>query len=169
MDQPPRNPHERLLNRRVLVKAFLWYGLMGSVAAMLGYFLVNLLAGWPATPLAGLGNDADPVYIQATTMTLAGIVFAQIGQVMNCRTEKTSVFKIGLFSNRRIVAGIVFEIALIVFLTLFPPLQGVFHTGPLGVQDYLFLCCIPPIVVAIEELRKAWLRRRDAARVHAER
>ncbi len=169
MDQPPRDPHERLLNRRVLVKAFLWYGLMGSVAAMLGYFLVNLLAGWPATPLAGLGNDADPVYIQATTMTLAGIVFAQIGQVMNCRTEKTSVFKIGLFSNRRIVAGIVFEIALIVFLTLFPPLQGVFHTGPLGVQDYLFLCCIPPIVVAIEELRKAWLRRRDAARVQTER
>ncbi len=165
MDQPPRDPDERLLNKRVLVKAFLWYGLMGSVAAMVGYFLVNVLAGWvPGTPLAGLGNDADPVYVQATTMTLAGIVFAQIGQVMNCRTERTSVFKVGLFSNRRIVAGIVFEIALIVFLTVFPPLQGVFHTAPLGWQDYVFLCCIPPVVVALEELRKAWLRRRFAAK-----
>ena len=130
---------------------------------MVGYFLVNVLAGWvPGAPLAGLGNDADPVYVQATTMTLAGIVFAQIGQVMNCRTERTSVFKVGLFSNRRIVVGIVFEIALIVFLTVFPPLQGVFHTAPLGWQDYVFLCCIPPVVVAIEEARKAWLRRRFA-------
>ena len=164
MDQPPRNPNERLLNRRVLVKAFLWYGLMGSVAAMLGYFLVNILAGWtPGAPLAGLGDDANPIYIQATTMTLAGIVFAQIGQVMNCRTETTSVLKIGLFSNRRILIGIVFEIALIVFLTVFPPLQGVFHTGPLGWQDYVFLCCIPPVVVAIEEARKAWLRHRAHA------
>ena len=163
MDQPPRDPNERLLNKRVLVKAFLWYGLMGSIAAMVGYFLVNVLAGWvPGAPLAGLGNDADPVYVQATTMTLAGIVFAQIGQVMNCRTERTSVFKVGLFSNRRIVVGIVFEIALIVFLTVFPPLQGVFHTAPLGWQDYVFLCCIPPVVVAIEEARKAWLRRRFA-------
>lgn len=161
MDQPPRDPNERLLNRRVLVKAFLWYGLMGSAAAMLGYFLVNLLNGWPAVPLAGEG---DPVYVQATTMTLAGIVFAQIGQVMNCRTERTSVFKIGLLSNRQIVVGIVFEVALIVFLTVFPPLQGVFHTAPLGWQDYVFLCCIPPVVVAIEEARKAWLRRRAARR-----
>lgn len=161
MDQPPRDPSERLLNRRVLVKAFLWYGLMGSAAAMVGYFLVNLLNGWPAVPLAGEG---DPVYVQATTMTLAGIVFAQIGQVMNCRTERTSVFKIGLLSNRQIVVGIVFEVALIVFLAVFPPLQGVFHTAPLGWQDYVFLCCIPPVVVAIEEARKAWLRRRAARR-----
>lgn len=161
MDQPPRDPNERLLNRRVLVKAFLWYGLMGSAAAMVGYFLVNLLNGWPAVPLAGEG---DPVYVQATTMTLAGIVFAQIGQVMNCRTERTSVFKIGLLSNRQIVVGIVFEVALIVFLTVFPPLQGVFHTAPLGWQDYVFLCCIPPVVVAIEEVRKAWLRCRAARR-----
>lgn len=161
MDQPPRDPNERLLNRRVLVKAFLWYGLMGSAAAMVGYFLVNLLNGWPAVPLAGEG---DPIYIQATTMTLAGIVFAQIGQVMNCRTERTSVFKIGLLSNRQIVVGIVFEVALIVFLTVFPPLQGVFHTAPLGWQDYVFLCCIPPVVIAIEEARKAWLRRRAARR-----
>ena len=164
MDQPPRDPNERLLNRRVLVKAFLWYGLMGSVAAMIGYFLVNVLNGWPDVPLAGLGDEADPVYIQATTMTLAGIVFAQIGQVMNCRTEKTSVFKVGLFSNRKILVGIAFEVVLIVFLTMFPPLQGVFHTAPLAWQDYVFLCCIPPGVVAIEEARKAWLRHRDAVR-----
>ena len=111
-------------------------------------------------PLFGVGDDTDPVYIQATTMTLAGIVFAQIGQVMNCRTERTSVLKIGLLSNRRILVGIVFEVALIVFLTMFPPLQAVFHTAPLGWQDYAFLCCIPPVVFVIEEARKAWLRRR---------
>ena len=68
-----------------------------------------------------------------------------------------------LTSNRRILWGILFEIVLIVAITVLPPLQVVFHTTPLAWQDYLFLCCIPPIVVAIEEVRKAWLRRHGSA------
>ena len=97
-------------------------------------------------------------------MTLAGIVFAQIGQVMNCPLREDLGVQDRLFANRQIMIGIVFEVALIVFLTIFPPLQGVFHTAPLAWQDYVFLCCIPPIVIAIEEARKAWLRHRDARR-----
>ena len=66
--------------------------------------------------------------------------------------------------------GIVFEICLIVFITLFPPFQSVFHTSPLGVADYAFLCCLPPLVLAVEEARKALFRRikRRRARASAE-
>ncbi len=157
MDKPPRNLKEPLLNKKLVIKAFLWYGLLGSLFSVLSYLFVNMQNGWPNVPLAG-GND--PIYIKATTMSLAAIVFCQIGAVFNCRTEKQSVFKIGLFSNKRVNLGIVVEIILIFLLVYLPPLQKVFHTAPLGIADWLILCIWPPIVLLVEEIRKAFLRRK---------
>ncbi len=157
MDQPPRNPKETLLNRKLIIKAFLWYGLLGSIASAASYFFVNLTNGWPKIPLAG---GTDPVYIKATAMTLAAIVFCQIGAVYNCRTVKQSVFRVGLFSNKQVNLGIIIEIILIVALAYIPPLQSVFHTAPLDISDWLLLCIWPPLILLIEEGRKAWLRRK---------
>ena len=57
----------------------------------------------------------------------------------------------GLFSNRTINIGIVTEIVLI---TEVPVLQTVFHTTPPGRDDCVYLCCIPFVILGIEELRK---------------
>ncbi len=161
MDQPPRNQKESLLTKKLVVKAFLWYGLLGSIASAFSYFFVNLQNGWPAVPLAG---GVDPVYIKATTMALTGIVFSQIGAAFNCRTEKQSVFHVGLFSNKQVNFGIVFEIILIIALVYLPPLQSVFHTAPLDLRDFLILCAWPPLILVIEEVRKAFLRKKMAKR-----
>ena len=118
--------------------------------------------GWhPGIAMFGVGADLDPVYVRATTMALAAIVFTQIGEVWNCRTETASVFATGLFSNKQINKGILFEIALIVFITLFPPFQGVFHTSPLLLNDYVFLVLLPPVILLIEECRKAIVRKKN--------
>jgi magnesium-transporting ATPase (P-type) len=158
MKRPPRSKREPLLSKRLVWKAFLWYGLMGSAVSMFSYFYVNMQNGWPQVPLVG---GTDPVYIKATAMTLAAIVFSQIGAVFNCRTEKQSVFRIGLFSNKQVNVGILAEILLIVALVYLPPLQTVFHTGPLDLADWLLLCVWPPLILLTEETRKAWLRKRD--------
>ena len=158
MDQPPRNQKEPLLNRNLIVKAFLWYGLLGSIASGISYFFVNMQNGWPKIPLAG---GIDPIYIKATAMTLAAIVFSQIGAVFNCRTERQSVFKIGLFSNKQVNLGVIFEIFLIAALVYLPLFQSIFHTAALDLSDLLLLCVWPPLILMIEEARKAWIRRKD--------
>lgn len=158
MNQPPRNPKEPLLNRKLVTKAFLWYGLLGSIASTISYFFVNIQNGWPSVPLAG---ELDPVYVKATTMALAAIVFSQIGAVFNCRTEKQSAFKVGLLSNKQVNFGIIFEIILIAALVYLPPLQTIFHTAPLDVTDWLLLCIWPPLILFIEEARKAFLRKKS--------
>jgi P-type Ca2+ transporter type 2C len=158
MDQPPRNQNEPLLNRKLITKAFLWYGLLGSLASAISYFYVNIQNGWPNVPLAG---GSDPVYIKATTMALAAIVFTQIGAVFNCRTEKQSIFKVGLFKNKQVNVGIIFEILLMIAFVYLPPLQGIFHTTALNLSDWLLLCIWPPMVFLIEEARKAWTRKKD--------
>ena len=151
MKKPPRDQKEPLLTKKIIGKAFFWYGLLCSVALTISYFFVNYQNGWPMVQLAG---ELDPVYIKATTLTLATIIFCQVGAVYNCRTETESVFKVGLFSNKQINIGVVFEIVLIALLIYIPPLQKIFHTTALNLQDWIYLCIWPPIIVGIEELRK---------------
>ncbi|MFV0352232.1 MAG: cation-translocating P-type ATPase [Oscillospiraceae bacterium] len=158
MDKPPRNRKMPLLNKSVIVKAFFWYGLIAAVISMGAYFFVNLLHGWPNVPLAASGV----VYREATTLTLASIVFCQIGAVLNCRTEKQSVFKVGLFSNKRVLIGILAEIIILCILIYVPFLQPVFNTAPIGLREWIFLVLIPIPVVLIEEARKALVRKKNA-------
>ncbi|AEV94633.1 cation-translocating P-type ATPase [Pediococcus claussenii] len=155
MDQPPRKRKAHLLNRSIIWKAFAWYGLVASIISSGAYFFVNHLnTGWPAKALAASGLD----YREATTMTLAAIVFCQIGAALNCRTQITSLFKIGIFSNHRVMLGILFEICLLAMLIYIPFLQGVFNTASLGWQEWLFLICIPAPLVLVEEWRKKLVR-----------
>lgn len=155
MNKPPRSRNEALLNKEVVIKGFLWYGLLESIVAMFAYFLVNITYGWPDVQLASTGN----VYRQATTMTLASIVFCQVGMVLNCRTEKQSIFKVGLFSNKRVVQGIIFEILLICAIIYIPFLQSIFQTAPIGIKEWAFLIVLPLFILLVEEVRKAIWRR----------
>jgi P-type Ca2+ transporter type 2C len=155
MNKPPRSQKEALLNKGVVIKGFLWYGLLESAVAMFAYFFVNFVNGWPNVPLAGSGF----VYRQATTLTLAAIVFCQVGMVLNCRTERQSVFKVGLFSNIRVMQGIVFEILLISAIMYVPFLQEIFQTAPIGLREWAFLLVLPILILLIEEIRKAIFRR----------
>ena len=124
MNQPPRKRSDHLLNKQVILRAFVWYGLLSSIISTGAYFFVNYQNGWPIQALAASG----PVYMRATTMFLGAIVFTQIANVLNCRTNKISIFKKGLFSNKNIWFGIIFEILLFLFLTVTPGIQQLFHT-----------------------------------------
>ncbi|MCY1713804.1 cation-translocating P-type ATPase [Caproiciproducens galactitolivorans] len=155
MDRPPRSTKETLLNKRLVILAFFWYGLIESAVSMAAYFFVNMLHGWPGVPLASSGM----VYTQATTMALASIVFCQIGVVECARTERQSIFKTGLFTNKNIIRGIVFEIFLITAIMYVPFLQDIFQTASIGWKHWIFLVFCPVPIVALDELRKAYLRR----------
>jgi len=156
MKRPPRSQKEPLLNAKLLGKALLWYGMIESVASMSAYFYFNWLQGWPAVPLASEGT----LYMMATTMTLAGVVVTQVGAVMGCRTDLISVFRIGLFTNRLVLWGIVVELVLLGILIYVPFLQPTFNTGPIGVQEWVYLFAWTPIIFLLDELRKLILRRR---------
>ncbi|WP_052000059.1 cation-translocating P-type ATPase [Schleiferilactobacillus shenzhenensis] len=164
MHRPPRKHGESLLTKGIVVKAFFWYGLLEAILAMVGYFYAN----WNHTGFMGPLASSGLIYRQATTMTLGAIIFTQIGNAMNCRTNKQSIFKAGLFKNKLVNIGIVFEICLFAVLSYAPFMHGLFNTAPLAPTDWIYLVCCPFIVVAIEETRKAWLRHRDAKRGNIE-
>lgn len=92
-------------------------------------------------------------------MTLAAIVFCQVGAVLNCRAQTQSVFKIGLFTNKKVLFGIAFEILLLSALIYIPFLQGIFNTAPIGLLEWGVLALMPIPVVLFEEIRKLISRR----------
>ena len=100
-------------------------------------------------------------------MTMAGIVMAQVGAGLAWRTNRLSLRAIGLWSNRLLLIGIGFEVAMIAVLAYTPGLADIFHTSGLSVWHWLFLLIWPPLVLGADEARKATTRRRrSAADVH---
>ena len=155
MERAPRPRSERLLNRAVLGRVFAWIGPLEGIAAMAAFFFAYLLAGWrPWEPLA----DSGTLYLQATTMTMAGIVMAQIGAGLGWRTNRRSIADIGLLTNHLLLAGIAVETGMVVLLAYTPGLADVFHMSGLGTWHWLFLLGWPPIVLGVEEVRKAIAR-----------
>ena len=157
MSRPPRPRTERLLDRATLGRVFGVLGPLEGLAAMSGFLFAFWLAGWrPWESLA----DSGPLYVQATTMTYACIVMSQVGAGLAWRTNRRSVFGVGLLSNRLLLVGIAVEVALIALLTWVPGLRDVFHMEPLGAWHWAFLLVWPPVLLGVDEARKLVLRRR---------
>jgi len=161
MQRPPRAQKEPLLKPSLLARALLWYGLIESIASMSAYFFLNWRFGWPGVPLA---PDGTQVYMMATTMTLAGVVAAQVGAVFACRSDRASIFKIGFTTNRLVLVGIGVELALLALLVYVPFLHPIFNTAPLDGIDWLYVFAWAPVILVVDELRKAFLRRRESKR-----
>ncbi len=156
MDRPPRPHNERLLNRRTLGRVYGFVGLIVGVAGMTTFFAGYLLAGWrPGEPLADTGS----LYIQATAMTYAGIVAGQVGAGFAFRTARESLLRVGVFSNRLLLAGVAFEVVLLLAILYLPPLQHVFHTTAIDPLAWPVLALWPLLVIGAEEARKAAFRR----------
>jgi magnesium-transporting ATPase (P-type) len=170
MQLPPRAKSKPLLDRSLLLRAYCFLGAIEATLGMLGFFLVWHSYGYDLAKLQAiapsiLSRTADPavtlIYAQATTMTLATIVACQDGNVFACRSERTSIFRLGFFTNPWIWLGIVTEWMLIISIVDLPLLRRVFSTTPLTLWQCLLLLFCPPILLGAEELRKYWFRNRS--------
>ncbi len=157
MDRPPRNLKEHIITQSLLLRAYGWLGLIQSVAAMAAFYFMYWTNGywgqWLDLPASG------PLYRAATAMTLAAVVTTQIGNLFAQRTERMSVFRLGLFTNRLVWVGIASELALIFLIVYVPLFQRVFDTAAFPLENWLFLFAWAPALLLADELRKALLRR----------
>lgn len=126
MEDPPRPRTERLLSWDLLLRAYAFLGLIEAGIAMGGFFLYLYSQGWKwGSPL----DWSSLLYKEATTVTFAGIVAAQVANVFACRSDRISAFRLGWFSNPLILVGVFVELT-ILFLMIYSPLgQMVFGTA----------------------------------------
>ncbi len=155
MSRPPRARQAHLIDW-ALARRAAFLGTIIAAAGLSGYLFAYLTGGWRwGTPLPAEG----PLYARATTMCWAAIVATQAGNALAMRTDRESLLRVGLFSNRLIWPGLASMAAVVLALSYIPALQEVFHTAPLRPADLAFLLIFPPVIIAAEELRKLWVRR----------
>jgi magnesium-transporting ATPase (P-type) len=160
MQEPPRSVKERIFSGGVFLRS-LYVGLIISAGAMYGCLTAWSQGGWHlGMQGAALKSfTGSPAYSIGVTMTFAGIVVAQVGNVLACRTHKVSLFKTSPRSNRWIWLGILAQISILSALIYVPVLQPFFGTTAIGPVQWAFLVFLACIVILAEEIRK-WFARR---------
>jgi magnesium-transporting ATPase (P-type) len=158
MARPPRRRQEHIISWGLLARAYLWLGLIQSLAAMAAFYFQYWTHGFwgQCTNLPAGGT----LYRSATAMTLAAVVATQIGNLFAQRTERSSVLRAGLFSNKLAWAGVLVEVILVGVIIYTPWLQPIFDTAAFPLANWLFLLAWMPALLIADELRKAWLRAR---------
>jgi calcium-translocating P-type ATPase len=162
MQRPPRARNERLLSWGILVRAYLFLGVLEAAAAMAVFFFVLDKAGWHY----GITLDkADLLYLQATSACLATIVVMQMMNVFLCRHPFKSSLSFGLISNPYILVGLMAELGVILFIIYTPSGNWLFGTAPIGANIWLLALACAVLMWVMEELRKVWVRRSLALRI----
>ncbi|OYD71041.1 cation-translocating P-type ATPase [Rhodococcus sp. OK302] len=158
MDRRPRKATENVVDRAMLIRS---WGLLGGVSALavMVLFMATLVSGgWTFGADVSTG-PLEHTWKLATTMSFLGIVSCQIGTAVAARTEHASLRQIGLFSNRLLLWGIVFEVTFAAVVVTVPPIQRVFGTVTPEWYQVLWLLPLPILVWGCDEVWR-WMRRR---------
>jgi magnesium-transporting ATPase (P-type) len=163
MDRPPRPRKESVIQPPLLLRAWLFLGLISAGLQMAGFFYVLTRAGWSVGDPTGEGTPLHHAYLEATTMTFFSMVVCQIGTAFAARTDRASLRSIGVFSNPLLLWGIAFELALAALFIYAPPFQSLLGTAALDIGALAFAAPFPFIVWGADELRRYVVRRVEAA------
>ncbi len=140
MRRPPYHPKENILGRG-MGRHIIWVGILMaclSVSVGYGYWRVNH-PNWQ-------------------TMLFTTLTLSQMAHVMAIRSERGSLFQIGLLSNKPLLAAVMLTIGLQLGLIYVPFLRGVFKTMALSPHDLGLSILLSSSVFAAVELEK-WLMR----------
>ena len=86
------------------------------------------------------------------TLTLATLVMSQLFHVFECRSERHSIFEIKLFTNLYLVGAVSFSIIMLAAILYIPFLQGIFHTVPLMINQWMIVLFFSGIIAFINSI-----------------
>jgi Ca2+-transporting ATPase len=140
MQRPPKNPKQNILSGGMVIH-ILWVGfLMGMVTlGMQAWTIENGISHWQ-------------------TMAFTVLCFSQMGHVIAIRSDRESLFKIGLFSNKPLLGALLLTVALQLMIIYIPFFNVVFKTQPLTLKEVALTLLASSIVFWAVEIEK-WIIR----------
>jgi P-type Ca2+ transporter type 2C len=97
------------------------------------------------------------------TMVFVTLTLSQLGHALAVRSNRESLFRIGLGSNRLMVAAVGLTLLLQLLVVYLPPLQALFGTQPLSGGQLLVCLGASTLVFWAVELEKWLLSRSESA------
>ncbi len=145
MERPPRPPTEGVITGR-----------MARMMAVQGLIIGLVTLGAFAIEYYVFGGTVD----RARVMAFSTTIFAQNVHAFNVRSNKYSVFELGLLTNRWLVVAFCTVILSELMIVYVPIFQPIFKTMPLTLSDWLIVVgfgLVPLVIVELIKLVKKLL------------
>jgi Ca2+-transporting ATPase len=142
MNRPPRPPDQSFLSGS-MPWHILWVGLLMGL----------LTLGAQALALR-MGSS------HGQTMAFTVLCFSQMGHVLAIRSECTSIFSLGLFSNKPLIGALLLTLVLQLMVVYVPVLQPIFKTEALTGGELLICLALSSLIFWAVELEK-WIKRKN--------
>ena len=120
---------------------------------------------WVGLLMAGLTLGAQAWHIDAglsqarwQTIVFTMLCFVQLGHVLAVRSERESLFTLGMLSNKPLLGAVTVAIALQLAIIYLPVLNRLFHTRPLDAMELGLTTAAALAVFGAVEVEK-WVRR----------
>lgn len=141
MRRPPRAPQESLFANGMW-QHMVWVGL--------------LMAGLTLVAQAWAYHSGSAHW---QTMAFTVLTVSQLGHLLAIRSEKESLFSIGIFSNRPMAAAVAVTFILQMATIYVPAFNPIFKTAPLSMGELAICLALSSVVFIAVEIEK-WLIRR---------
>jgi len=136
LEEPPQKASENILSKEIIP----------FILIMAGIMVIFTLIIFKAYLPSGIEK--------ARTGAFTVMAFTQLFNVLNMRSLKRSVFKIGLFSNKFIVASLVASVFLLAMVLYVPFFQSIFKFAALSLSEILTIVLLSSSVLWLGELYK---------------
>ncbi|MBL7142536.1 MAG: HAD-IC family P-type ATPase [Candidatus Pacebacteria bacterium] len=142
LKKPPRKKEENILSKDVLP----FLALMIFIMVVLTIFIFNLFLNGESLEKARAG-------------AFAVMAITQLFNVFNMRSLSQSIFKIGFFSNKFIVGGMIASFSLVLVALFIGEISKKFGFGLLSVPELLMIILLSSLVLWVGEIYKYWRRK----------
>jgi P-type Ca2+ transporter type 2C len=102
------------------------------------------------------------------TIVFNVLCLCQMGHVLAIRSEKQSLFSIGVFSNTPLILSVSIVLILQIIITYVPVLQEIFHTKALNITEFLIVGAASSIVFFAVEIEKFISKKVTSAKMNKE-
>jgi Ca2+-transporting ATPase len=141
MQRPPRNKNDNILTKP-LISRVISSGLLILVGTM--YVFLHEM------------EDGE-ISSRDLTMTFTTFVMFDMFNALACRHNSRSIFDLNpLSSNKFFVAALLFSLIGQFLVVYFPPLQNVFRTESLSINDLVFVISLASTMVILDTIRKKY-------------
>ncbi len=124
MSEAPRSPNEPILDKSMIF-GIAFQSIAIAASSLLAY-------KWGLDTFGSTGEGL----VQARTIAFATLIMAELLRAYSSRSDKYSLFKIGLFSNMTMVYATTFSFILLLVVLYVPFLQPIFNTFALGFAEW---------------------------------
>lgn len=134
MQKKPRGRKEGLFSEGLWAKILL-RGSMIGLCTILSFVLVL--------------HFSDENIKLSRTVALCTLILSQLFHVFECRSERSTIWRLGIWTNRYLIYAVLSSLVLLLMVVYIPQLQFIFETCSLRLTEWSIVFCLSSIITVI--------------------